>query len=309
VAFSAPSWAQAPAFPTHALTLINPYAVGGPADLLGRVLAKSLESQLGQTVVVENKSGAGASIGAAYVAKSAPDGYTLLMGTSAAHAVTPLTTKVPYDGIKDFKFIGLVANVPNLLAVHPSLNVNTYQEFVALMKSEPGKYSYATSGTGTSPHVGMELLKKQVGLDITHIPYRGAGPAAIDMVAGTVPIGMNNISVEQPFVASGKLKALAYASDKRTPLLPNVPTLTELGVPLISGSWYSLAVPAGTPDAVVDKLARALAAAQEQPEFKAAANTQAAEILKLDRADTLKFVKNDEDMVKDLIKSGLKLSE
>lgn len=303
--------AQAPTYPNRPIVLINPYAAGGPADLLGRALAKSLGEQLGQPVVVENKPGGGASIGAATVAKAAPDGYTLLLGTSAAHVVTPQATKVPYDGIQDFEFIGMVANVPNLLTVHPSSPVSSLEALIALAKSEPGKLSYASAGLGSSPHVGAELFKYRAGINMTHIPYKGAAPAANDLVAGTVPVGMLNVSGVLQFVKAGRLKPLAIASASRSPVLPDVPTFAEAGLPnFVSGSWYSLAAPAKTPAAVVDALAKALAAVQAQPEYQGIVASQSAEIVRLTRAQTNQFVQDDTKAVAELVKAaGLKLND
>ena len=170
-------------YPSRPIVLVNPYAVGGSADLLGRALAKELGDLLGQSVIVENKAGGGASIGAAFVAKAAPDGYTLLLGTAAAHTVTPLATKVAYHGVDDFEFIGMVANVPNVLTVHPSVPAKTLKEFIALAKSEPGKLSYASAGMGSSPHIGAETFKHAAGVELLHVPYKGAAPAVNDMVA------------------------------------------------------------------------------------------------------------------------------
>ena len=303
--------AQADAYPSKPITLINPYAVGGPADLLGRALAKNLGEQLGRNVIVENKAGGGASIGAAFVAKAAPDGYTLLLGTSAAHVVTPAATNVSYDGVKDFAFIGIVANVPNMLTVHPSVKATTFKEFVALAKAEPGKMSYASAGLGSSPHIGAEMLKFKAGIDLVHVPYRGAAPAATDLVAGTLPVGMLNLSGVEPFIKAGRLRALAYGGSKRAASQPEVPTLIELGYPgFISGSWYSLAAPAKTPPAVLDRLAKALAAAQNNPEFQAVAAKQNAELLSLDRAGALKFVRDDAQAMAELVKAtNMKLTD
>lgn len=301
--------AQAVNYPSKPVVLVNPYAAGGPTDLLGRTLAKGLTEQLGQQVLVENRAGGGASIGAAYVAKAAPDGYTLLLGTSAAHVVTPMATSVPYNGIKSFEFIGIVGSVPNILTVHNSMKLESLNDFLALAKSQPGKLSYASAGMGSSPHIGAELLKYRAGIDLMHIPYRGAGPAITDLVAGTVPVGMLNISVVQNHIKNGSLKALAYASTKRSPSLPNVPTFAEAGLPnFVSGSWYSLAAPANTPVAVLDRLTKALTSVQASPEFQAAATQQNAEIYNLSRADTLRFVQDDTKTMQELIKTtGMKL--
>lgn len=298
-------------FPSKPIVLINPYAVGGPADQLARVLAKGMGDQLGQPVVVESKAGGGAAIGAAFVAKAPADGYTLLLGTSAAHVVTPAATKVTYDGIKDFDFLGIVANVPNVLTVHPSVEAKTLPEFIALAKSQPGKLSYASAGLGSSPHIGMELFKYKTGTSLLHIPYRGAAPATTDMVAGTVPVALLNVSSVQGFIKSDRLRALAYGGSKRSAGLPDVPTFAEAGLPnLVTGSWYSLAAPAGTPAPVLDRLTKALAKAQASPEFVSAAAQQNAEIYHLTPAQTVSFVRDDARTVQELVKAtGMKLTD
>ncbi len=306
-----PLAAGAQVFPSKPIVLINPYAVGGPADQLARVLAKGMGDQLGQPVVVESKAGGGAAIGAAFVAKAPADGYTLLLGTSAAHVVTPAATKVTYDGIKDFDFLGIVANVPNVLTVHPSVEAKTLPEFIALAKSQPGKLSYASAGLGSSPHIGMELFKYKTGTSLLHIPYRGAAPATTDMVAGTVPVALLNVSSVQGFIKSDRLRALAYGGSKRSAGLPDVPTFAEAGLPnLVTGSWYSLAAPAGTPAPVLDRLTKALAKAQASPEFVSAAAQQNAEIYHLTPAQTVGFVRDDAKIVQELVKAtGMKLTD
>lgn len=293
------------------ITLVNPYAVGGPADQLARALAKGLGEQLGQTVIVENKAGGGASIGAAQVAKAAPDGTTLLLGTSAAHVITPAATRVPYDGIRDFAFIGIVANVPNLLAVHPGVQANNLKEFIALAKSQPGKISYASAGMGSSPHIGMEMFKYKTGTFMLHVPYRGAAPATTDLVAGTVPVGMLNVSGVQAFVKANRLRALAYGGARRSPHLPDVPTFAEAGLAdFTSGSWYSLAAPVQTPAPVLERLGKALGAVLKSPEFTAAAAQQNAEIYQLSAAQTLDFVQNDAQTMHELIRAtNMKLTD
>lgn len=298
-------------YPIKPLVLVNPYAVGGPADLLARALARGLGDQLGQQVVVENRAGGGASIGAAFVAKAPADGYTLLLGTSAAHVVTPAATTVPYDGIKDFEFIGIVANVPNILTVHPTVKAGDLKEFVALAKSAPGKLSYVSAGLGSSPHIGMEMLKYKTGTFLLHIPYRGAAPAANDLVAGTVPVGMLNVSGVQSFVKSGRLRALAYGGRTRAASLPDVPTFSEAGMKgFISGSWYSLAVPTKTPAPVLDRLTKALSTVLASPEFQAAAAQQNAEIFNFTRPQTQAFVLEDAKAMHELVKgTGMKLMD
>jgi tripartite-type tricarboxylate transporter receptor subunit TctC len=211
--------------------------------------------------------------------------------------------------LKSFEFIGIICNVPNILTVHPSVKVDNLKEFVAMAKSKPNLFSYASAGMGSSPHIGAEMFKFKAAVEMTHIPYRGAGPAITDMIAGSVPVGMLNISVVQQYVKNGQLKALAYASTKRSPTLPDVPTFAEAGLAgFVSGSWYSLAAPANTPAAVVDKLAKAFVAVQNSSEFQSAMTMQNGEIFYLNRAETSKFLQDDAKAMQDLIKStGMKL--
>lgn len=306
-----PKEARAQPATAKVITLINPYAVGGSADQLARALAKGLSDQLGQPVIVDNRGGGGASIGANLVARAPADGNTLLLGTSAAHVITPAATHVPYDGIRDFAFIGVVANVPNLLAVHPSVPAATLAQFIALAKAQPGQLSYASAGLGSSPHIGMEMFKYKTGTVLAHIPYRGAAPAVTDLVAGTVQVAMLNVSGVQGFVKAGRLRALAYGGSRRSPNLPDVPTFAEAGLPgFTSGSWYSLAAPAGTPAPVLERLAKALRTVQASAEFKAAAEQQNAELFHLSPAETLQFVRNDAKAMRELFQAtAIKLTD
>jgi tripartite-type tricarboxylate transporter receptor subunit TctC len=291
-------------YPSQPITLVNPYAAGGPADVLGRALARKLEQQLGKTVIVENKAGGGAAIGTAYVARAKPDGYTLLLGTSNAHVVTPLMQPTPYDGVKDFAFISIVANQPNMLVVHPKINVNTVQELIALARKEPGKLNYASAGPGSSPHLGAELFRERAQIDITHIPYSGAAPAITDLVGGQVDMAVLNLAATLPFIQQGKLKALAYASSQRSPLLPNVPTLTEAGIKdADSTSWYSLAAPKGTPPAIVQKLNEAVAAINKDPQYQKAMETQGVELRTMTPQEATAFVEKDRQTMGALVKS------
>ena len=301
----AASGAQAQSYPTKPIVLVNPYAAGGPADLVARSLAKELGTELGQQVVVENKAGGGATIGAAYVARAEADGYTLLFGTAAAHIVTPMIQPTPYDGIKDFTFIALAANQPNLLVVNPSVKANSAKELVELARSNPGKLNYGSSGTGTSPHLGGELIKQQAKIEMAHIPYGGAAPAITDLVAGRLQVGVMNLSGELPFVKAGKLRALAYASKTRSPLLPDVPTFAEAGLGgAESASWYTVAAPKGTPAAVVNKLNAALNAVTRKAEYRKLMEAQGTELATLSPEETTRFVVDDAQRTKDLIKSA-----
>ncbi|GGX34161.1 ABC transporter substrate-binding protein [Pigmentiphaga litoralis] len=305
IASLAANGVSAQAFPTKPIVLVNPYAAGGPADLIARALAKDLATELGQSVVVENKPGAGASIGAGFVARAEPDGYTLLLGTAAAHIVTPLIQKVPYDGIQDFAFVALAPTQPNLLVVHPDVKATNVKELIALAKASPGKLNYGSSGAGTSPHLGGELLKLTAKIDLVHIPYGGAAPALTDLVAGRLQAAVMNLSGELPYVKAGKLRALAYASTKRSPLLPDVPTFAEVGLGgAESSSWYTVAAPKGTPAPIVDKINKAISTVYQHAEFRKLMDAQGAEVTAMSPEETTRFVKEDAKRTVDLIKSA-----
>jgi tripartite-type tricarboxylate transporter receptor subunit TctC len=282
--------AAAEDYPDHAMELINPYAAGGPVDLLARALAREFNTSLKQPIVVIDKTGAGAAIGATYVARAKPDGYTVLLGTAAAFFITPATSHTSY-GMGDFRYVGMIDNAANVLVVNPKLDVHTLKEFIALAKSEPGKLSYGSSGIGTSPHVGMEEFKMRAGIDLVHVPYRGAAPAVIDLIDGHVQAGLINLSGVLPYIKSGQLRAIAYASSERSALLPDVPTFAQAGLPdFTSGSWHALAVPAATPAAVVDRLAKALAQAQQSPEFRKSLDTLGTEAFPMSPAETTRYI-------------------
>lgn len=295
----------ADAYPTQPITLVNPYAAGGPADVLGRALARELEKQLGKPVIVENKAGGGAAIGANFVARAKPDGYTLLLGTSAAHVVTPLMQRTAYDGIKDFAFVTIVANQPNMLVVRSSLPVSTLPELIALARKEPGKINYASAGPGSSPHLGGELFRQQAKVDIMHIPYSGAAPAINDLVGGQVDMAVLNLAASVQFIRSGKLKALAYANPKRSALFPDVPTLAEAGVNgAESASWYSLAAPKGTPQAVLEKLNKAVQAVNQSPEYRKLMDAQGVELWTLTPQEATQYVEKDQLAMRKLVDSA-----
>ncbi|OCZ97705.1 hypothetical protein A7P25_24160, partial [Achromobacter xylosoxidans] len=240
VALSIGAASAAAAYPDRPVILVNPYAAGGPADVVARSLARALEKRLGQPVVVENKPGGGASIGTGFVARAKPDGYTLLLGTSAGHVVTPLMQKTVYDGVKGFAFCSVVAVQPIMLVVNPSRGIRSVPELIARAKAEPGKWSYGSAGVGGATHLGAELFQQVAGVQLNHIPYAGASPAINDVVGGQTDLAMLNLSASLPFIRQGRLLALAYASDKRSPLLPDVPTLAEAGVAgADAATWYS----------------------------------------------------------------------
>lgn len=294
--FTAPGLrAQADAaYPARTITLINPYAAGGPADTLARALAQQLSGRLKQTVIVDSKAGGAATIGTGFVARARADGYTLLMGTSAGHVVTPLMQRVPYDGLADFAFVTVVANQPNVLVVHPDLGVTNVAGLVALARKEPGKLNYASAGAGGATHLGAEAFLQRAGIAITHVPYGGAAPALKDLLGGQVQMGMLNLGATKPFIDQGRLKALAYSGRQRTPMLPDTPTLAEAGMAGAElSTWYTLAAPKGTPAAVVERLSAAMGDIQRDPAWQQFLAAQGAERLDLSPAETTAFVAAD----------------
>lgn len=299
------SAAAADPYPSQPITLVNPYAAGGPADVLGRALARELEKQLGKTVIVENKAGGGAAIGANFVARAKPDGYTLLLGTSAAHVVTPLMQQTPYDGIKDFAFVSIVANQPNMLVVRPTLKAENVEQLIAMARKEPGRINYASAGPGSSPHLGAELFRERAGVDIVHIPYSGAAPAINDLVGGQVDMAVLNLAASLQFIRSGRLKALAYANDKRSSLLPDVPTLAESGVKgAESASWYSLAAPKGTPPEVLQRLNDAVAKVNANAEYAKLMQAQGVDLWNMTPQEATAFVEKDQAAMRKLVQGA-----
>ena len=260
--------AQAPAFPSKPVTLVVPVAPGGILDAVARMLAPEMAKQLGQPVVVDNKAGASGNIGATFVAKSPPDGYTLLVGYSMFHVGNPSMFKnLAWDPIRDFSSVAMVAVSPHVIAVHPSVPARTLQELVDLAKKEPGKLNYASPGSGSVPHVGMELFKQQAGIDVMHVPYKGAGPMMQDVIAGQVQMTVATPPSLLGFVQTGRVRALAVAAKTRHPLMPDIPTTSEAGYPSFQlEAWVALFAPAGTPRPVIEKLTAAAAEALKAPE-------------------------------------------
>jgi tripartite-type tricarboxylate transporter receptor subunit TctC len=248
--------AQAQGWPNKPIKYIVNFAPGGTTDILGRMVAAGLSSTLGQPVVVENKPGQAGSIGAAECARAAPDGYTLCGGTISSHAINvSLYSKLPYDPLKDFAPITLLASLPNMLIVHPSLNVGSVKELVALLKANPNKYSFGSAGNGTSQHISGELFKIMTGTQMQHIPYKGSGPMIPDLLAGTIQLSFENITTAYPQVKGGKLKALAVTSAKRSFVAPEVPTMAEAGLAGYDiSSWQAMYAPAGTPKEIIARL-------------------------------------------------------
>jgi tripartite-type tricarboxylate transporter receptor subunit TctC len=276
-AFAA-SAAAAQAWPAKPIHLIVPFPPGGVTDLVGRVIAQRLSEGLGQQVIVDNRGGGAGTIGAQLAARSPADGYTLFMGT-ATHAINAtLMPNAGYDLTKDFEPVSLVASVPLLLAVHPSVPAKDVQSLVALAKSQPGKLNFASGSSGSASHLAGEMLKSAAAVDMTHVPYKGGGPALQDLLAGHVTVMFENMPSILPQVQSGKLRALAVTGPKRSPAAPELPTMIESGFPNFeAGSWYGLYAPAGTPKEIVARLHAEMVKALQRPEMRKQLSSQGAE--------------------------------
>ena len=259
------SWAQ---YPERPIRLILPFPAGGAVDHVARLVTARMAEDLGRPFVIENKAGAGGVIAADATAKAAPDGYTLLLTTPNHTINAALNPKLSYDTEKDLLPVSIVAEVPELLVSHPAAPFETFAGFVAYAKKNPGKLNYSSAGNGTLPHVTMELLLRRTGIEVAHIPYRGAAPAMTDLLAGQVQLKMDTYATANQHVAQGKLNALAFASRERSALMPNVPTVAEMGLPGYEGIlWIGIVAPAATPRPVVEKLAAAAQRAVRTPEL------------------------------------------
>ncbi len=261
-----PGVASAQHYPSKPIRFVVPYPAGGPLDTVARLLAQKVSEGVGQPVVVDNKPGAGGNIGADIVAKSPADGYTILMGAVATHAINPtLYASIPYDPVRDFAPITQVASTPNVLVVNPAVPVATVAEFIAYAKANSGKLNFASGSTGSAGHLAGELFKAMAGIEMTHVPYKGAAPAMNDLIGGQIHLMFDNLASSLGQVRAGKVRALAVTTAKRTPLAPELPTIAEAGLPGFDiSTWFGVFAPAGTPREALDRLhgqfTRALAA-------------------------------------------------
>ncbi|MDQ6620733.1 MAG: tripartite tricarboxylate transporter substrate binding protein [Pseudomonadota bacterium] len=304
------SMAQAQTFPSKPVRIINPFAPGGATDIIARHMAQKLTELWGQPVIVENRAGASGAIGVEAVAKSPPDGYTLLIATQTTHAANPaLYAKLPYDAATDFAPLTLAGSTPLALLVHPSLPVSSVKELLDFARKNPGKVIYASGGNGSSQHLAAELMASMSQTSMVHIPYKGAGPAMTDLLGGHVQVMFDNLPTALPHIRSGRLRALAVSTSARSPLAPDLPTIAESGLPGFDlATWFAFFAPAGTPRDIVDKIStdmRKVLAQQESRERLSAAGvdvrgTTPEELAQFHRAEMVKWAK----IVKD---SGAKL--
>ena len=257
-------------YPQRAIKMMVPFPPAGATDIVGRIVAQKLTERLGQSVVVEDRPGAGGSIGSDMVAKAAPDGYTILMATSSTHSIGPALQKLPYDPIKDFAAITHVADIPNVLVVSPKLPVSSVKELVAYAKANPGKLNYASSGIGTIIHLNAELFKMLTGTDIVHVPYKGSALSIPDLASGSVSMLFDSLASVMPHIKAGNVKPLAVNARARVPLLPDVPTLAEAGLPAFDRyTWFGMFAPAGTPPDIVRRLQSEVVMALKAPDLRA----------------------------------------
>jgi tripartite-type tricarboxylate transporter receptor subunit TctC len=291
-------------YPNRPVRLIVPFPPGGSNDVVGRLVAKQLSVQLGQQVFVDNRGGAGGVIGTEAAAGTAPDGYTLLV-VSIAHAVNPALHKLGYDPIKSFTPISILASGPNVLVVNPDLRVNSVKELVALAKEKPGQLNYASAGIGSFQHLGGELFKLTAGVNIVHVPYKGGGPAMEDVIAGNVKIMFSSLIQTTPFIKSGQLRPLGVGSAKRNPVLPDVPTIAEAGVPgYVAENWWGILAPAGTPQPIVETLYKATQAALKSPELQAQFAREGAASVEMTSAEFGEYIKSEMDKWTRVVREG-----
>lgn len=280
VALFAAAGSASAAWPDKVIRIVVPFAAGGSTDLIARKVAEGLGQRLSANVIVENRPGAGGTVGTEYVARQPADGYTILMGSVSTHGSAPCVySKLPYDAVKDFTPLTVVATIPNVMSVNQSVPANTLQEFMTLLKKDPEKYSFASNGQGTSNHLAAELFKTTAGVSMVHVPYRGSGPALIDLVGGQINMMMDVVMTSYPYIKDGKLRALAVTSPQRSAMLPDVPTVAESGYPGYEAMvWFGMLAPANMPEPLREKLTDGLVQTLHAPAMKTYLEQQGAQV-------------------------------
>ncbi|MGY3618804.1 Bug family tripartite tricarboxylate transporter substrate binding protein [Bradyrhizobium sp. USDA 10063] len=307
LAVGAAFWpAQAQDYPNRPITLVIPFAPGGSTSIVGRGIAEKMSELLGEKIVIDNRPGAGGTVGTKAVAKSDPDGYTLVLGYTGTLAIGPsLYKKAGYDPRKDFAPIGMIGNAPNSLVVHPSFPAKSVAELIAYARQNPGKVSFGSAGAGTASHITGEYFARSAGISLVHIPYKGTGPALVDLIGGHIPMAFAPIPASHANVSAGTLRALAVTSLARSGLLPEVPTIAEAGVPGFDASlYYGLAAPAGTPRPIIDKLNKVLRDALASDEVKRQLGSDGTEITPGSPEDYADFIDKDEKKWAQLVKAS-----
>ncbi|MCC6533047.1 MAG: tripartite tricarboxylate transporter substrate binding protein [Burkholderiales bacterium] len=282
-------------YPVKPIRYVVPYPPGGPLDIVARLTGQRLSARLGQPVIVDNRPGAGGNIGADMVAKAPPDGYTVVMGAVATHAINPhLYRKLPYDPVRDFAPVTLITQVPNILVVHPALPVKSVNDLIALAKAKPGALNFGSGSTGSAGHLAGELFKVMAKVDMVHVPYKGAAPAVADLLGGQIQLMFDNLASALPNVKAGKLRAVALTTSRRAAQVPDLPTIAESGLPGFDlSTWFGIFAPAKTPGAIVAKLHAELSAILASAEIKAQLANLGAEPATLTPAEFERFVKSE----------------
>ncbi len=296
--------AAAQQYPTKPIRLIVPFAPGGSNDIIGRAIGTPLTERLGKQVIVENRAGAGAVVGTELVANAPKDGYTLLIN-SLSHTINPWLYTLNFDPIKSFAPVAMIASGPIVLVAHPSREAKSVNELIALAKAQPGKLQYASAGVGTFTHLGAELFKMLTGVNILHVPFRGGGPAAIDVIGGHTTVDFSNLLTVMPHIRSGKLRTLGVGGKSRISLLPDVPTIAEAGVPTYEAiNWWGILAPAGTPPAIVERLHKEIAAVQGSADVQKLLAAEGAEVVKMSSAEFGAFLENEMNKWGRVVKEG-----
>ena len=294
LALTAPRSSIGQTYPDHVIRIVVPTAAGGGNDAMARIVGSKLGERMKQPVIIENKAGGNGAIGSEFVAKSAPDGYTLLFGYIATHGINPALSKVPYDPVRDFAPIAMIAEAQEVLVVHPSVKANSVAELIALAKARPGSISYASAGNGTAPHISGELFKRLAGIDMLHVPYKGSAPAIADTLGGTTQVMFPSLVAANQFIKAGKLRALAVTGSKRSAMFPALPTIAEAGVPGFQiTQWYGFFAPAKTPPAIVERLNREIVAIMNDPDTRKKFADQGADVSTSTPAAFGKFVQSE----------------